>query len=119
MTASIANGLLGRLSRAQRQPLLARCERVDLVESTVLCEQGERVRHVYFPVDSFISLITVIDAGSAFETGLVGFEGMQGISLVLGVATAPQRAMVQGAGSALRMPAAAFRRELTQNPSLR
>ncbi|MEO5558184.1 MAG: Crp/Fnr family transcriptional regulator [Dokdonella sp.] len=114
-----ANGLLGCLSRAQRQPLLAQCEQVDLAESTVLCDQGERVRHVYFPIDSFISLITLIDAGSAFETGLVGSEGMQGISLALGVAIAPQRAMVQGAGSALRMPAAAFRSELARNPSLR
>ncbi|MEO7324017.1 MAG: Crp/Fnr family transcriptional regulator [Dokdonella sp.] len=119
MKSRIANGLLACLSRAQRQPLLAQCEQVDLAESTVLCEQGERVRHVYFPIDSFISLITLIDAGSAFETGLVGSEGMQGISLALGVAIAPQRALVQGAGSALRMPATAFRSELAQNPSLR
>ncbi|MEO5625039.1 MAG: Crp/Fnr family transcriptional regulator [Dokdonella sp.] len=115
----ITNSLLGFLSRAHRQPLLAQCEQVDLVESTVLCEQGERVRYVYFPIDSFISLITLIDAGCAFETGLVGAEGMQGISLALGIAIAPQRALVQGAGSALRLPAVAFRRELAQNPSLR
>lgn len=119
MKPAVANRLLARLSNVQRQRLLAQCERVDLPESTLLCEPGDRVRHVYFPIDSFISLITLLDDGAAFETGLVGSEGMLGISLALGVDIAPQRALVQGGGSALRMPAAAFRRELVQNPSFR
>jgi CRP-like cAMP-binding protein len=119
MKPAVANRLLACLSQGRRQRLLAQCDKVDLAESTVLCEPGDQVRHVYFPIDSFISLITLVDAGSAFETGLVGSEGMQGLSLALGVAVAPQRALVQGSGSAFRMSAATFRRELAQNPPLR
>jgi CRP-like cAMP-binding protein len=50
--------------------------------------------------------------------GLVGDEGMLGIPLILGVDVSPLRAMVQGEGTALRMNATAFRRELAQNTAL-
>ncbi len=114
-----ANHLLARLPHVDRQRLIAHCDEVDLVESDVLCERGDRIDHVYFPIGSFISLITPIDHQAGFEVGMVGCEGMHGISLVLGVDVAPQRALVQGAGSALRMDATAFRRELARNASLR
>ncbi|MEP7097331.1 MAG: Crp/Fnr family transcriptional regulator [Dokdonella sp.] len=114
-----ANRLLECLSRSDRQRLIAQCDEIELVESHVLCEPGDRIRHVYFPIGGFISLITPIDQNAGFEVGLVGCEGVLGVSLVLGVAVAPQRALVQGAGSALRMPAAAFRRELAHSASLR
>jgi CRP-like cAMP-binding protein len=114
-----ANRLLARLPRTDRQRLIAQCEEVDLVESGVLCEPGDRLRYVYFPICGFISMITPIDQRAGFEIGLVGSEGAQGVSLALGVNVAPQFALVQGAGSALRIKAAAFRRELAQSASLR
>jgi CRP-like cAMP-binding protein len=113
-----ANRLLNCLPRVERQRLTAACEEVDLIESDVLCEPGDRIRHVYFPICGFISLITPIDERPGFEVGLIGSEGMQGVSLVLGVDIAPQRALVQGAGSALRMKATTFRRELGRSTAL-
>jgi len=74
--------------------------------------------HVYFPTGCFISLIMPIDASAALEVGMVGAEGMFGLPLALGVDVSPVRAVVQGAGSALRMDAAIFRRELARSEAL-
>lgn len=73
---------------------------------------------MYFPNDCTVSLVALADLSSALEVGLVGKDGMVGIPLALGVRTSPVRALVQGAGSAMRMSSARFGRELKQNPRL-
>ena len=116
--AAAQNHLIERLPRKDRTRLLAVCEPVQLVLGEVLCEPGKATRHVWFPIDGFISMVAPIDAKPALEVGMVGREGMLGAQLALGVATVPLHALVQGAGSALRVGATAFRAELARSPAL-
>ena len=113
-----SNRLIEALPRKDRQRFLAACEPVDLVFAEVLAKPGERIRHAYFPTESIISLVSPIDGPYGLEVGMVGDEGMLGLPLVLGVDVSPLRAVVQGAGPALRMSAATFRRELGSSPAL-
>jgi CRP-like cAMP-binding protein len=116
---SAGNRLLAALPRKDRLHLIAGCEEVELALSDVLFEPGDVISHVHFPSAGLISLVTPIDRTTRLEVGLVGNEGMVGTPLVLGVATSPLRALVQGAGSSLRLEASRFRDELGRSPDLR
>jgi CRP-like cAMP-binding protein len=112
------NRLLEALPDSELRQFLARCETVELAFADVLYTPNERLSHVYFPVSSFISLVMPVDDSASLEVGLIGNEGMFGIPLALGVDVSPVRAVVQGAGSALRMDAADFCRELRRSQAL-
>jgi CRP-like cAMP-binding protein len=111
--------LLAGLPQPLRRRLLARFEPVELHLSEVLCRSGEPMRYVYFPTHSLISLVAPLNGHTGLEVGLVGDEGMVGISLMLGVEAAPVGAVVQGAGAAWRMEAAMLLGELSRSPPLR
>ncbi len=117
--SSMVNRLIESLPSSDRRRMLDGCETVELAFADVLYTPGEPLRDVYFPTGSFISLIMPVDASAALEVGMVGNEGMFGTPLALGVELSPVRAVVQGAGSALRMDAASFGRELGRSAALR
>lgn len=104
-----------RLLAALPASAVSSCERIDLQFAAVLCESGEPIKYAYFPIDGFISLITTLDSGEKLEVGMVGAEGMFGVSLVLGINVASHHALVQGAGTALRMSAPTFARHFKKN----
>jgi len=113
-----ANSLLAALPRKECRRLLDQLERVALTYGEVLYEPGDQIKYVYFPNDSVVSLLTLVDQHQALEVGLVGREGMVGIPLALEIAISPVRALVQGAGMAMRMKAAPFIKELRQSRAL-
>jgi hypothetical protein len=110
--------LIELLPKATRLRLLRICEPVELVMAQVLSEVGIPTRHVYFPTDCFISLVTPLNGTPILEVGMVGREGMLGTHLALGVRAAPLHALVQGPGAAWRIGAAPFRTELARSPAL-
>jgi CRP-like cAMP-binding protein len=71
----------------------------------VLYESGGTLHHLYFPLDSIISLLYVMANGASAEIGVVGNEGVVGISLFMGGQTTPNRAVTQSGGEAIRLKA--------------
>lgn len=97
------NHLLAALPDADRERLLQHLEPVQMALGEVLYESGAQMRHVYFPTDSIVSLLYVMEDGASAEIAVVGNEGIVGISLFMGGETTPSRAVVQSAGNAYRM----------------
>jgi CRP-like cAMP-binding protein len=112
------NHLIELLPKTDQKRLLAQCEHVQLKLGDVLCEAGAPLREAYFPVDSFISLLTRIELHPGLEVGMVGREGCFGSTLALGVNSTALQALVQGPGSAWRISSAALRAQLQLSPAL-
>ena len=112
------NRLLATLPGKDYNRLVGQMERVSLPFAEVLYEPGDTIHYVYFPDDSIVSLLSTVEDRSTLEVGIIGNEGMVGLSVLLGVTTSPHRAIVQGEGSAMRMKASALRKEMSGEGSL-
>ena len=114
-----ANRVLASIPATEYKRLQAQLEPVALEFGQVLYEPGKAIRHVYFPLDCLVSLLTAVDKRRTLEVGMVGNEGMAGMPFILGIGVSGVRAIVQGRGNALRMASAPFRIEFDRNRPLR
>ena len=112
------NHLLRTLAAGSMVRLLPHLECIELPLGTVLYESGEALRHVYFPVDCIVSLLYVLLDGSSAEIAVVGNDGLVGIPLFMGGETTPNRALVQSAGHAYRLPGPRLKEEFHSNDAL-
>lgn len=115
----VTNKLLSALPRSEYQRISEHLETEDLVEGQVLSEPGEALRYVYFPTEALLTLVTLVDGDQVFAVGLVGREGMSGVSCALGSQTSPFRTLVQSSGQAMRMKAKVFARIFRECATLR
>jgi hypothetical protein len=99
------NHLLGKLPSADYERLRPNLEQASLPLGKVLHEAGGTQKHVYFPTDSIVSLLQVIQNGASAEIAVVGKEGIVGVSLFMGGLSSPSRAVVQNAGHGYRLQA--------------
>src|SRR6185295_10146963 len=97
------NRLLAALPRDEYERLVPRLQKVSFDLGEVVYEFGGQLDYVYFPTTSIVSLLYTMENGSSAEMGLTGNDGVVGIALFMGGGTMPNRAVVQSAGSALRM----------------
>ncbi len=113
-----ANQLFASMPRQAYQRMLTSLVQVELTYGQVVYEPQGRIEYVYFPINCLVSLLTAVDERRTLEIGMVGNEGMVGMPMVLGINVSAVQALVQGAGIALRMPAARFREEFKKNVPL-
>jgi CRP-like cAMP-binding protein len=97
------NRLLASLSLPEQERIYPNLRLVPMPLGKVLYESGDPLRHVYFPIDSIVSLLYVLANGASAEISVVGNEGLIGIALFMGGETTPSRAIVQSAGHAYRL----------------
>jgi CRP-like cAMP-binding protein len=99
------NKLLAALPIAQRQQLQPDLEWVEMLPGATLYDAGTVPQYVYFPATAILSLVCSLQDGGSAELAMVGNEGVVGVSAFMGGGCALSRAIVHGAGHALRMPA--------------
>ncbi len=111
MQQPVRNHLLAALRPRVLERLSPQFESVPLSLGEVIYEAGAPLSHVYFPINSIVSLLRVMEDGASAEIAVVGNEGVVGVALFLGGQTTPSRALVQSAGLAYRLPSESLRAE--------
>jgi CRP-like cAMP-binding protein len=114
----ITNKLLDGLPVTLQQSILKECKLANLSFGEILFEQGQIICDVLFPLSGFVSLVSSSSEHPPLEMGLIGNEGMLGITQILGVNSAPDRAIVQGTGTALSLSSVKFQSLLKLYPIL-
>lgn len=118
----VGNRLLAALPSDEYFHLVPLLESFDPPHQYVFYESNQPITHVYFPISGVASLLMLGENGEAseaVEVSTVGNEGMVGIPVFLGQNSTPGRALMQVPGTALRMPVAAFRQEVVEDPESR
>jgi len=112
----IANQLLAALPKKEYQAL--QLEEIPLVFEQIIYKPQVAMSDVYFPNSGIISLLAGLNERATLEVGMVGNEGIVGLTIFMGVNESQNRAVVQGAGSAMKMKATLFRRECNNGGAL-
>jgi CRP-like cAMP-binding protein len=110
--------LLAALSPTERERLYPHLRLVSMPLGKALYEPGDVLQYVYFPVDSIVSLLYVLENGASAEISVVGNEGLIGVALFMGGETTPSRAIVQSAGHAYRLAGTLLKEEFHRSGGL-
>lgn len=108
------NFLLAALHDDEFEFVKSKIEPVVFKLGDVLYESGERMDYVYFPTTAIISLLYIMENGMTAEIGVVGNDGIVGVSLFMGGETTTSRAIIQSAGGAFRMKAKDLKTEFSR-----
>jgi CRP-like cAMP-binding protein len=117
--SAIRNRILNALPASEFARVAESLSSVDLQLGQTLHRAGDVIENVYFPEIGFISVMAVLSEGAPLEIGLIGAEGVAGVSVVLGASSSYSEAMCQTGGAAHRMPVSAFLNTVERAPYLR
>jgi CRP-like cAMP-binding protein len=112
------NQLLAALHPAERERIYPHLQLVQMPLGKVVYEPSDVLLHVYFPTDSIVSLLYVMQDGGSAEISLVGNDGLIGVALFMGGESTASRAVVQSAGSAYRLTAKRLKTEFKKHGQL-
>jgi CRP-like cAMP-binding protein len=104
--AAIKNRLLAALPQEDFDQIHSNLHPVVLSQRQLLHEAGAPINDVFFIEQGVASVVTIMADGTMIEVGMIGIEGMIGVSIILGAERAAQSVLVQIPGAALRMNAA-------------
>lgn len=105
------NRILSSLPKKEYNRLLQQMEEVPVERGQILIAPGEPIRHVHFPLNAMISIVSFTEEGLSIETGVIGSDAMLGLPVLLGTNTTPMQSVGQLPGRAMRMEAKAFKSE--------
>ncbi len=112
------NRLLAALPSEEYEQLKTKLKPVELSLGEILFEPPDQIRNLYFPTSAIISFLTELPDGDSVEVGLVGYDGMAGVDVILGVNTASKVATVQHAGCALKIATPALKEAFNRGGKL-
>lgn len=113
------NKLLAALPLASYTRLLPLLEFVPMPAGHVLYEPGFPIRHLYFPTTCIVARLYETESGACTQTGIIGNEGLAGVSVLLGGGSSPARVIVQSTGDAYRIKGDYLKNEFESAPELR
>jgi CRP-like cAMP-binding protein len=113
------NRLLGAIKAASLQRIDPHLEFIELELGAVVCEAGGLLRHAYFPQGAVLSLLTVLENGSAIETANIGREGAFGLFAAMYSRVSFNRCLVQLEGGMLRCPIELLQAEFKRSEHVR
>jgi CRP-like cAMP-binding protein len=113
------NRLLGALRPETRDRLAPYLELINFSPRDVLAPADEPVAYVLFLESGICSLVASTREGQAVECAAVGIEGFVGTPAAVPNHSLPVDAVAQTSGTALRLPADVFRRELESDEEFR
>jgi CRP-like cAMP-binding protein len=114
----LENRILRSLPAEEYEQMLTQLQYVELRNGEMLSQPNETIEYVYFPLRGTISVVVMMEDGSEVEAGIIGHEGMTGISIALGASSMPLEMMVQLPDGGMRMTAEAFREQLKSGGTL-
>ncbi len=113
------NRLLASLPSEELKALLPHLEQVSLSRRQTIILPDEPIPFIYFPINSLLSLVTVMEDGSTVEAGAIGREGMAGLPILLDAGTTPMRTLTQIPGQAVRVKAQIIKEAFDRGGALR
>jgi len=113
--APTQNRLIAAFDSEVSARIIPHLELVHLPLGKVIYEPGDQLSHVYFPTDSIVSMLYVMEDGASAEISVIGNEGVVGISLFMGGESTPSRAIIQSAGSAYRLQGRRLKEEFNRH----
>ena len=113
------NALLKALPEETKNRLFPQLKIIKLPLGKVIYEAGQNLENVYFPIDSIVSLLNVLEDKTSAEISVVGNEGLVGIAVFMGGESTINRTIVQSAGRAYKLSASVLFDEFNDNQNLR
>ena len=114
-----ANRLLAALPPQELAEFSAHLQPVSLSIRRVLHEPNAAIDNVYFMLEGLASILTTMSDGATIEVGMVGKQGMIGVSALLGAAQSSQQVIIQVNGKALRLDAAHYKALFDRSAAVR